>query len=205
MISSKLPDKPPNELLGNKVPFLGGLPIRLPVFENLAVEAVFVGLIKPLTEAGEVKLEAVLGMSEVSILSGFDPPLIGMILAGESFLIGGIVSVLSVKSYALLFLDRSEGRGVGVADAAPGVDPEELMEVKDTLTLEVDTLRSGLRPLFSGFGFGFVVVGAELIGVLLMEAVEVTNGTEVTETELLVVSLPFSVTLAVIKKIIKKS
>ena len=36
LTSVLLPDIVPNELFGSKVPFLGGLPIRFPVLENLA-------------------------------------------------------------------------------------------------------------------------------------------------------------------------
>ena len=104
LLTSELLDIEPNELLGNKVPFLGGLPIRFPVLENLAVVEELedlLGLGKPLIVAGEVKL-AEFSLLEVSILSGFPgppgpPPLIGMIFAGESFLgIGGILSSLSI-------------------------------------------------------------------------------------------------------------
>ena len=114
LTSEELPDIEPNELLGNKVPFLGGLPIRFPVLENLAVveELDLLGLGNPFIVAGEVKLaelplppEEISMFVEVSILSGFpaagpapdEPPLIGMILAGESFRgIGGILSSLSI-------------------------------------------------------------------------------------------------------------
>lgn len=111
LTSEELLDIEPNELLGNKVPFLGGLPIRFPVLENLAVvELDLLGLGNPFIVAGEVKLaelppEEISMFVEVSILSGFpaagpapdEPPLIGMILAGESFRgIGGILSSLSI-------------------------------------------------------------------------------------------------------------
>ena len=103
LLTSEAPDMDPNELLGNKVPFLGGRPIRLPVLENLAPddpEDPLEGLGKPLTVAGEVKLVTAefdeVIFSVVSILSGL-PPLIGMILAGESLRgIGGILSSLSI-------------------------------------------------------------------------------------------------------------
>ena len=81
----------------------------------------------------------------------------------------------------------------------------EVIEVKDTLTPEeldiVDevTLRSDLRPFRpSELTMELVVVETELIGVLL-GAVEVTKGTEVTDTELVGASLPFSLTLAEMK------
>jgi len=112
LLTSELLDIEPNELLGNKVPFLGGLPIRFPVLENLAVVEELedlLGLGKPFIVAGEVKLaelplppEEISMFVEVSILSGFPgppgpPPLIGMIFAGESFRgIGGILSSLSI-------------------------------------------------------------------------------------------------------------
>lgn len=106
LLTSELLDIEPNELLGNKVPFLGGLPIRFPVLENLAVVEELedlLGLGKPFIVAGEVKLaEFSMLVEEVSILSGFPgppgpPPLIGMIFAGESFRgIGGILSSLSI-------------------------------------------------------------------------------------------------------------
>ena len=188
LTTSELLDIEPNELLGNSVPFLGGLPMRFPVLENLAVdeeELDLLGLANPFTVAGEVRLtEWEMSLLLVSILSGFPPPLIGMILAGESFRgIGGILSSLSmVKSYALLFLERSAAVEV---------------EVNDTLTpdmVEEVTLRSDLRPLL----LEVVAAAAAAVGgvdedVLLGATAEVTRGTEVTTTELLLgASLPFS-------------
>ena len=110
-----------------------------------------------------------------------------MIFAGESFRgIGGILSAsLSVKSYALLFFERSL----------------EVMDVNDTLTpdmVEEVTLRSDLRPLSEVVE---ATAAAEVVGVVVddvdfSEAAEVTKGTEVTTTELLGASLPFSSILA---------
>ena len=79
----------------------------------------------------------------------------------------------------------------------------EVIEVNDTLTpldiVEEVTLRSDLRPFLSELlepeVLLVVVVETELIGVLL-GAVEVTKGTEVTETELVGATLPFSLILA---------
>lgn len=87
----------PNELLANRVPFLGGLPILFPLLENLVPP--LVGLTGPLGElvAGTLLLALLLS---VSILSGFPDPLFkGMILAGESFSlrIGGMVESLGPK------------------------------------------------------------------------------------------------------------
>ena len=75
--------KLPNELLANNVPFLGGLPILFPLLENLVVP-LLVGLTGP-----DLGLIPDLLDSEilVSILSGLAvrSPLMGIILAGESF------------------------------------------------------------------------------------------------------------------------
>ena len=84
----------------------------------------------------------------------------------------------------------------------------EVIEVKETLTPEFEdieddivedvTLRSDLRPFRPSRLLEvkeLLEVETELIGVLL-EAVEVTKGTEVTDTELVGASLPFSLTLA---------
>ncbi len=87
----------PKELFGNKVPFLGGLPIRFPVLENLAFIPligltgpllVVLGELNPGVETFELELDDDAGSLLVSILSGL--PFKGMILAGESFRMGGI-------------------------------------------------------------------------------------------------------------------
>lgn len=80
----------PSELLANKVPFFGGRPMRLPVFENL-VPPCTVDAPPALTLVGLTCDFAIsLFSDEVSILSGL--PFKGMILAGESFRIGGMAS-----------------------------------------------------------------------------------------------------------------
>ena len=76
----------PKELFASIVPFLGGLPILFPLFENLVVP-LFVGLTGPPFGLITDELELFSDIF-VSILSGFpDPtlsPLIGIIFAGES-------------------------------------------------------------------------------------------------------------------------
>lgn len=81
----------PSELLANKVPFFGGRPMRLPVFENLVPPCTVDPPAPALTLVGLTCDFAIsLFSDEVSILSGL--PFKGMILAGESFRIGGMAS-----------------------------------------------------------------------------------------------------------------
>ena len=109
--------KAPNELDAKSVPFLGGRPILFPVLENLVVLPPLVGLTGP--SFGEITDDEAAADIDpddpgllVSILRGLttipdaevEPPLMGIILAGESFrwgCMGGIGASLKLLSLAL--------------------------------------------------------------------------------------------------------